>query len=799
MIGRDLKYALRMLGRRPVFAATAILSMALGIGACTAIFSVVDAVLWRSLPFPRAERILNVREVDAKGRQITFAEPNFLDLRARNRTFESMAEYTAQSLTILGGNEPVRTRGAYVSQGFFQVLGVQPEIGRGFLAEESKPGANPVAIISYGFWQKTLGGKADLASTPLRIGGVSYTVVGVTPRGFNFPNEIDAWLPMELDSLASPSRTAHGLRVIGRLRDGVTLEQARAEISSIGKQLKQENGQEIDLVDIVGTPLLESMVGDARKGLLVMMAAAAFLFLIACANVANLVLAQATGRLREFTVRAALGATGRRLAKQLIIENLAITLIAGALGALIALWGVAALVGLNQGKLPRAGEISVDARALVFTIALSTLSAVALGLLPLIRFRVRDLHDGLKQGGRTQSASGASQRLRGSLMTAQVALTLALLVGAGLLVKSFFKLLQVDPGFRPESAMVMELTPPGFEGRAAAPERANFYQQVIERAGALPGVTVVGGVNGLPMASSAPNGQYLIDNKEELKGYGEFRVATPGYFDAIGIRLLRGRTFDRTDASGTQPVALISETLARRHFPNENPIGHTIQYGNMDGDSRLLNIIGVVGDVHEFGLDTKVEPTVYVHYQQRPFHTYNFAVVIRSQGDVDQLAPALREIVHSINREVPIKIRPLENIFSSSLDQRRFSLSLFTVFAVVALILASLGVYGVTSYSVTQRAPEIGVRIALGAQRADVLRLILAQGMRYALIGVGIGLALSLAVSRLIEQLLYGVSATDPMTFLLIAGLLTGVATLACYIPARRATRVDPMIALRSE
>ena len=799
MVWRDFKYAVRILWQRPAYATVAILSLALGIGACTAIFSVVDAVLWRSLPFPQAERIISVREVDAKGRQMTFAEPNFLDLRARNRTLAAAAEYAARPLTILGGSEPVRARGAYVSRDFFKVLGAQPEIGRSFLAEESKVGANPVAVVSHGYWRRLLGGRADLAATPLRIGDFNYTVVGVMPRGFNFPNEVEVWLPFEVDSPASPSRTSHGLRVIARLRDDVSLEQARAELSGIGKQLKQENAPEIDLVDIAATPLQEAVVGDARKSLLVMMAAVGFLLLVACANVANLVLAQVTARQREFSVRAALGATRRRLARQFITENLALALAAGALGVLISFWGVEALISLNHGKLPRADEISVDARALVFTFALSLVVAVALGLLPLVRFGGRDLSERLKEGGRAQSASAASQRLRGSLVTAQVALTLVLLVGAGLLVRSFLKLLQVDPGFRTESAVAMELTPPTFEGEDSARRRASFYQQLIERVGALPGVTAIGGVNGLPMAGGGPNGQFLIDDNEALKGYGEFRVASPGYFDAMGIRLLRGRFFDQTDGSNTQQVALINETLARRHFPNEDPLGHTIQYGNMDDDRHLLRIVGVVGDVREYGLDAKIETTVYVHYLQRPFHTYNFAVVARAQGEPEALIPALRDIAQSLNRDVPVNFRTLARIFSSSLDLRRFSLSLFSAFGLAALLLAALGIYGVTAYAVTRRVSEIGIRIALGAQVKDVLRLIIGQGMKFVTLGVSIGLAGALALTQLIAHLLFNVSATDPLTFVVVAALLIVVALLACWIPARRAAKVDPMVALRCE
>ena len=789
----DLRFALRQLRKSPGFTAAAVFTLALGIGASTAIFSIVDTVLLRPLPYPEAEKIVSLREVDAKGRQITFAEANFLDVRARNHTLAAAAEYNMQLTTVLGGSEPVRTRVAYVSGEFFKTLGVQPAIGRSFLPEEAKVGGHPVAVVSHGYWQRLLSNRNDLAATPLRFGDTGYTVVGVMPQSFNFPKDAEIWLPIELFP-SSESRTSHGKRVIARLRDGVTLGQARADLSTIGKQLKQENGMSIDLIDVAALPLKEAMVGEVSQSLLVILAAVGFLLLVACTNVANLLLAQATARQREFAVRTALGATRGRLARQFIAESLLLALLAGALGLLLSFWGVEALVGLNQGYLPRADEISVDTRVLALTFALSLLVAVALGLVPLLRFGRSDLQEGLKEAARG-SANATSHRLRAMLVTTQVALTMVLLVGAGLLIKSFIKVLEIDPGFRTESAVAMEISlsdePPQ--------RRVGFYQQVLERLAALPGITAVGGVNSLPMVGGGADGQFLIDNNPALKGYGEFRVASPGYFNAMGMRLMRGRLFDQRDGPETPQVALISGSLARRHWPNEDPLGKGIQYGNMDGDTHLLRVVGVISDVREFGLEANARPTVYVHYLQRPRQARGFTIVARTSGDVKTLIPTMRSAVQAVNRDVPTNFRTLGQIFSSSLDNRRFSLVIFGSFAAVALLLAALGIYGVTSYAVTQRTQEIGIRIALGAQLANVLRLVIAQGMKSVLLGIAVGLGGGFALTRLIAHLLFGVSATDPLTFMVVAAFLLLVALLACYLPARRATKVDPMEALRCE
>jgi putative ABC transport system permease protein len=791
---QDARFAVRSLRKNPGITTIAVLTLTLGIGACTAIFSIVDAVLLRPLPYPEAEAIVILREVDAKGRQITFAEPNFLDVRARTHTLATAAQFAMGLTTVLGGSEPARTRITYVSGDFFKTFGVQPLVGRSFLPDETRAGGHPVAVVSHGYWQKLLASRNDLGATPLRVGDTSYTVVGVMPPSFNFPKDAEIWLPIEIFP-RSQSRTSHGRQVVARLGDGVTLAEARTELSTMGKQLRQEHGTEIDLTDIAARPLKEALVGGVSQSLMVIQVAVGLLLLVACANVANLLLAQATARQREFAVRAALGATRWRLARQCITEHLLLASLAGGIGVLLSFWGVAALVGLSQGNLPRADEISVNARALAFTLALSALVAVALGLVPLLRFGRRHSPTGLKSAGRGQSADAASHHWRAILVVIQVALTMMLLLGAGLLIKSFVKAREIDPGFRTESALVMEIS----SSDESPQRRVSFYQQVIEHFAALPGITAVGGINSLPLVGGGANGQFLIDNNPALKGYAEFRVASPGYFSTMGMRLLRGRFFNPSDGPETPQVALISESLARQSWPYADPLDQSIQYGNMDGDMHLLRVVGVVSDVREFGLEANARPTVYVHYQQRPGHAWGFAIVARTQGDLKRLIPAMRDAAHALNRNVPVNFRTLDQVLSSSFDNRRFTLVIFSSFATVALLLAALGIYGVTSYVVVQRTQEIGIRIALGARIVDVLRLVIGQGMKSVLLGIAIGLGGAIALTRLIQKLLFGVGPTDLLTFVVIPMLLATVALLACCLPARRAAKVDPMLALRCE
>ncbi|MEN3335203.1 MAG: hypothetical protein V7641_4568 [Blastocatellia bacterium] len=814
-IWQDLKSAARRLRARLGFAFAAILSLALGIGASTIIISIVDGVLLRPLPYPDPERIVQLKELSERNTQMPVTEPNFLDVRTGNHSLEALAQYAGGVMTVTGGAEPVRAGTYAVSEDFFKAFSVQPVIGRVFAAEENKSGG--VAVVSYGFWQRLLGAKNDLSSARLNILDQSFAVIGVMPAGFQFPSDAEVWIPSSIFP-PNTSRTAHNWEVIGRLRAGASLEQARADVSSIAQQFKSQFGDDVDAVDMALVPLRDYLVGDARPVLLVMLAAVGLLLLIACANVANMLLAQATARSKEFAIRRALGASRFRLAQQFVTESTLLALVASLLGVLLAVWGVDALLSLNQDALPRAGEITINARVLGFTLALAFVVAITVGLVPVLRFSGTDLHAGLKEAGRGSSAHAATNRLRSALVVAQVALTLVLLVGAGLLGKSFLRVLQIDPGFRSDNAVAMNISLPYTDLQQVA----QFHEHLLEHINQIPGVSVAGGISNLPMTGGGPDGTFLIVNSADpteaqvaatdfkyymaLKqnpatraGHAEYRVASADYFAAMGIPLLSGRTFDQTDTANSAHVALISQSLARQYFADEDPLGKRIQFGNMDGDLHTLHVVGVVGDVREYGLAAKARPMLYADYLQRPGKAGDFTLVARSNATAATLIPAMRSAVEELSRDVPMKFRTVAQIFSSSLSERRFNLVVLGVFAVVALMLAVTGIYGVMSYVVTQRTQEIGIRMALGATVTDILKLTLLRGFKLVVAGLVIGIAGALGLTRLLSSLLFSISATDPLTFAGVGIMLAAVALIACYIPARRATRVDPMIALRYE
>lgn len=817
----EMRLVARSLWKRPGFTLVAILTLALGIGASTAIFSVLDAVLLRPFPYPAQERIVELRELDEKGKGMSFAQPNFDDLRARSHSFDALAQYSAWPEAIAGGSEPVRTTACAVSGDFFRVLGVTPVLGRVF-ASESLAENKEVAVVSYGFWRRLLGGRTELEGTSLRFHNRSFAVIGVLPAETEFPPGVDVWFPYEIyaQEFRDPnaSRTAHNWRVTGRLKPTVSIEAARSEIGAIGRQLKLEHGTLTDAASFGLTPLRERFVKDIRGVLLVVCGAVTVLLLIACSNVANLLLVRAAARRQEMAVRAALGASRWRLARQFITETVLLTLAAGALGVLLAFWGVDLIVGAYHGNLPRVGQIGVNSTVLVFTLGVSLLAGLVLGLVPALSSSHRQLQNDLQSAGRGKSTSRSSSRFRNFLIVAQVALTLMLLIGAGLLGRSFQRLMEVNPGFQPESAVAMTVTMPDPEEPAAQRRLALFYQQLLERLNALPGVIAVGGTNALPMSGAGANGTFIIEDGgkpaqtmealikqldalsgTDKKRDADYRVSSSGYFAAMGIPLIRGRLFQESDGPDSPHAALISESLARRYWPNEESIGKQIQFGNMDGDVRLLHVVGIVGDVRDDGLDAEARPIVYVNYFQRPAATSQFAIVLRGHGDVASFTAAMRREARALNPEMPAKFQTVREIVSASLDNRRFSMVMLGIFAGSALALAMVGLYGVMAYITSERTHEIGIRMALGAQRFDMLRMILRQSFTLVLAGVGLGILASLGLTRLLGALLYGVPATDTLTYTAVVGLLVLAASLASYIPARRAMKVDPMVALRYE
>lgn len=806
----DIRYGLRQLIKHPTFALIAILTLALGIGASTAIFSVLDAVLLRPLPYPAQERLVETTELNESGRAMSFAQVNFNDLHERSHSFEALASYAAWPDAVGGGTEPVRTRVCMVSPDFFRVLGVIPVIGRIFSTEKDQ-----IAVVSYGFWKRMLEGRPNLEGTALRFSNRSFNVVGVLPPKTEFPDGVDVWYPGAIDP-AYESRTAHNFRVIGRLRDGVSFQAAKTEIDSIGRALKLEHGSQTDAVSFGLLPFRERSVRDIRGVLLILCGAVGVLLAIACSNVANLLLVRASARRKEVALRAALGASRTRLLRQFLAEALWLTLIAGTLGALFASWSVQLIVGLYHGNLPHVGEIGVNPIALLFTLLISFLVAVVLAVVPVFHASRRELQLDLQDTPR--GSSGSRTGTRNLLIVTQVALTLMLLIGAGLLGRSFQRLLAVDPGFRADNVVAMTTLLPQAEGPAALRTLAESNRRLLERLTALPGVTNAGGTSALPMSGNGANGSFIEQHgakpaetmQDLVKQFdalspadrsrdADYRAASAGYFAAMDIPLVRGRLFTESDGPDGPHVAVVSQSLGRRYWPNEDPIGKQIQFGNMDGDLHLLTIIGVVGDVLDNGLDREARPTVYTNYFQRPAATAEFSFVVRSQSDVASLVTAMRQEARALNPEMPTKFETIHQIVAASFDNRRFSLVIVGVFASTALVLAMVGLYGIMAFIAGERTTEIGIRMALGAQRGDVLRMILRQSFTLVLLGVGVGLAGAFGVTRFLGSLLYGIQATDLTTYGLVIILLSGAALVASWIPARRATQVDPMIALRAE
>jgi putative ABC transport system permease protein len=821
---QDLRHTLRLLRRSPGFTSVSVLTLALAIGATTAIFSVVYGVLLRPLPYSDPDRIMAIFELNTRGTWSRLADPNFDDFRDQNHSFQAIAKYSASIASISGASQPTRTMVASVTPEFLKVFRVQPVIGRDFLPSDAKKGAAPVALASYGYWKQYLGSPSDLSRSHLKVDNTIYSVIGVLPEAFQFPSETGVWVPADTQG-ENPSRTSHNYSGIGRLRDGVTEQQANAEISTIARRIHDTSNEQGDylLKDAAVVPLQESMTHDTRPALLILLGAVGFLLLVACANVANLLLAQASAREREVAVRSALGAARSRLIRQFLTESFLLALISGALGILGAYLGISGLLALAPANLPRLDSVSINVPVLLFALLLSSAVAVGLGAFTAIRATSGNVREALGEGGRSQAGSQSSQRVGRGMVAAQMAITLVLVIGAGLLGRSLEKVLEVNPGFRVDKIVTMDISLPwaNWTGLKSKSAQGTFYSSLIDRLRQIPGVQKVGATSGLPMDQGLPDGLFLLMTPDEMPkrplvsekelsrmfdglfqqkqrlGIADYCVATAGYFQALGIPLVRGRMFDDRDTPDAPHVALINASLARARWPGQDPIGHTIQFGNMDGDIRLLNVIGVVADIHENALDAPPRPTVYVDLFQRPRPAMTLTML--SDANTQMVTTAARSILQEMNPEIPANFRTFQQVYSASLGSRRFNLILIAFFGIVALLLATAGVFGVMAYSVSRRTREIGVRVALGARSRDVLTMILSQGMRTILIGLAIGLLGSLALTRTLASFLFGISATDPLTFAAVIVLLIVAALLACYIPARRATKVDPMVALRYE
>ncbi len=810
---QDLRYAARVLGKNPGVTAVMVFTLALAIGAATAIFSVVYGVLLRPLPYPAADRIMAISEVNSNGRLSRLADPNFDDFRDQSHSFQSVAKYSAYPVSVSGATQPTRTTVASASPELLTVFGIEPMMGRDFTTSDDKKGAAPAALVSYGYWRQYLGAAQDLSQSHLKINNSIYSVIGVLPPGFRFPDDVDVWIPADIEG-ENPSRTAHNYSVVGRLKDGIGVERARDDISTIARRIYQANEKsEYLLRDGNVVPLQDSITGKVRSPLLILLGAVGFLLLVGCANVANLLLAQASVRERELSIRIALGAARGRLVRQFLTEACLLSLLGGILGVLAALWGVAGLVALAPEQLPRLDSVSVSLPVLLFALLLSLAVAAGLGAFTAARAARGDLRNGLAEGGRSQAGSLSSQRVGRALVAAQIAITLVLVIGAGLLGRSLLKVLEVNPGFRVDKIVAMDVSLPSVDDPQVRSAQGVFYSNLIDRLAQIPGVRGVGAASALPMTGGLPDGMFLLmtqaeapqntdgfealfQQKERL-GTADFCVATDGYFRVLGIPLVRGRMFDEGDAPTAPHVAVISESLAHDRWPHQDPIGHTIEFGNMDSDVRLLTIVGIVGDTHEYGLDEPARPTVYVNLFQRP--RAEMTVTMLSDADTGLVSASARQVLQELNPEIPARFRTLQQVYSASLGSRKFNAILIGFFGVTALLLAAAGVFGVMAYSVSRRTREFGVRVALGATSGDVLRMVLGQGLRTILIGVVIGVVGSFALTRAVSSLLFGVTATDPVTFGGVTLLLVAVALLACYLPARRATKVDPIVALRDE
>ena len=797
----DVKYGTRLLIKNPAFSAIAVLTLAIAIGANTAIFSVVNAVLLRTLPYDSPERIVKIYEQRPKENmpRNAVAPADYLDWRMQNHVFDGMAAYAPESFNLSGGNgEPEALLGLTASADLFRVLGVVPALGRGFAEGEDQPGHEAVAVISDALWKRRFGGDRSVIGRKIMLSGTPVTIIGVTPSKFVFPTpDYQIWAPLVFTSDTAANRGMHSFEVVARLKPSVTRERAQSEMQTIGARLESEHPDTNTGHGVNVLPLNDEMVVAVRRPLLVLLGAVGLVLLIACSNVANLVLARDAGRMREFAVRTALGAGRVRIVRQCLTESFLISVLGGLLGVALAIWGVDVISTLLPHHSLPSEDIRPDRMVMGFSIVLSLLTAVLFGLAPALSVRHGSVNEPLKQGARNVSASRGLFRLRGALAVTQVALALTLLSGAGLLIRSFLRVQQVDPGFETGNTVVLNLALPSTQYREDE-QIVGFYQQLLQRIESLPGVAAAGGINLLPVSGEDSRRGIRVEGREPgpEPTRAHPRVITPGYFSAMRIPLMHGRVLTAADHSSAPPVIVVNETLVRRYFPNVDPLGKHIGLGN--NPKRWFEIVGVVRDVKHWGLESAVNPEMYFSYLQTP--SPYMSMIVRSAGDPQPLFSALREQVAALDRELPApEVSRLENVVSESVGPRRFNTLLLSTFAGMALLVAVIGVYGVISYATTQRTREFGIRLALGARGQDLLRLVLGSGMGMVGVGVGVGLLGGLATSALLRKLLFEVRQFDPFTYLVTALVLAASAALACYLPARRATRVDPMVALRYE
>ena len=801
---QDLRYAARTLLKKPGFCLIAVITLALGIGGSTAIFTVVDAALLRGLPYRSPERLYHLWESRPQKEfpQREFSYPDYQDYQ-QNQVCE-IAAYTGGGAIMSGRGEPERVLAPAATANFFSLLGVQPIIGRTFQPGEDKPGAPRVTVLTYGMWQRKFGGDQGIIGQSLTLNGDSYTIVGVLPASFQFAlRPADLWRPYQPNEAQLTRRFLHGTNVIGRLKPGVSAEQAQKELSVIASRIEQDHNESHAGTGLSLVPLQEQVVGQVKPILLVLLAAVGFVLLIACANVASLLLTRSLSRQKEVAIRSALGASRWRVIRQLLTESVLLSLAGGAAGLLVAYWGVAALVAVlpesQLNALPFLKSLSIDRSILAFSFGLSFLTGLVFGLAPAIQSSRLDLNEVLKEGGRNMSA-GAGHRLRSALVMSEIALAVVLLVGAGLMMKSLLRLLHANVGFNPENVLTMSISLPA--GKYTDDTRqVSFYDQLKERVQSLPGVNGVGTVDKLPLQPG--NTTRFIVEGDPIPAPGQeteanLRVASESYFQTLGVPIIAGRVFDQRDKADAPEVVMIGKSLADRIFAGRDPIGRRLVY--TAGQAPPVQIVGVVGDVKIAGLDEAARPVLYYPYKQNPGLATN--LVVRTNADPAALAGAIRNEIRTLEPDVAIfSVRAMEELISDSpaAFMRRFPALLISIFAGVALLLSSIGIYGVVSYSVSQQTHYIGVRMALGAQASDILRMVLKQGLALALVGMAIGVVAALALMRLLRSLLYEVQTTDGATFALVIGTLFFVTLFACYLPARRATKVDPLVALRYE